>query len=100
MYTLRRGSSKRRDVSNSNHDGLMRDPLHSVFSNDGLYRFRHSHLSEDPTMVSCQWRVVEAPPLQVIEVPCRDRQMSGDFHPMSLCLEIAMHWRRLEALTT
>lgn len=48
-------------------------------------------------MVRCQWRVVKTPPFEVVEVPLRDWKMGGDFHPMSLCLEIAVHGRILKA---
>lgn len=52
-------------------------------------------------MVCGQRRIVEAPILQVIEIPLGHRQMVGDLHPMPLGLEISVHrgnlkpWRTL-----
>ena len=50
-----------------------------------------------PAVVGRQGRVVEAPPLQVMEVPLRDGQPGCDLHPVSLGLVVAEHGRLLEA---
>ena len=59
-----------------------------------------SHLAQDPAMVGSQRRVVQAPVLQIIKIPLRHWQMSGDLHPMSLSLIVTMHGRSLESYIT
>lgn len=54
-------------------------------------------LAKQQAMVRCQRRIVESPPVQVVEVPLGYGEVCSDFHPMPLCFEITMHWWALKA---
>jgi hypothetical protein len=58
-----------RDVSNANQEGLIREPL--LDSQHAVDRFVRIglHFASRPTMVSCEWGIVQAPILQVVKVP-------------------------------
>ena len=47
-------------------------------------------------MICRQRGVVQSPPLQIVEVPLRYRELCSNLHPMSLCFEIAEIWWTLE----
>ena len=55
------------------------------------------HYAEQPAMVSRQWRIIQAPVFQVVEIPLGYGQVRGYLHPVSLSLKVAMHRRSLEA---
>ena len=44
-------------------------------------------------MICRQRRIVQPPPLQVVKVPGRHRQMYRELHPVSLRFKIAVHRR-------
>jgi len=50
------------------------------------------HFAAEPTVVGGQRGVVEAPPLEVVEVPFFHGQMRCDFHPVPLRFKVAVHW--------
>ena len=47
-------------------------------------------------MICRQWRIVQAPVLQVVKVPLGNGEMGCNFHPMSLRLKVTMHGRLLK----
>lgn len=48
-------------------------------------------------MVGGQGWIVQAPVLEIIEIPLGEGQMRRDLHPMSLGFKVAMHGRCIEA---
>jgi len=56
-----------------------------------------TNLAHDPTVVGRERRVVKTPPLQVMKVPLRNREVCGDLHPVPLCFVVSEHGRPLEA---
>src|SRR5690242_1556939 len=96
MYIFRLGSSSARDLSRANHSELMAEPLERLVLLAMNRRF-DLHDAQNPAVVRREWRVVQTPPLQIVEVPLRYGQVFCDFHPMPLRLKVAMHGRRLVA---
>lgn len=91
MNVLREGASVPREVWRANQEGFMAVPLRVLA---GLRRWGGGgevHFSEKPAVVCGERGVVETPPFKVVPVPVFDREVGGDFHPVTLGLEVAMH---------
>lgn len=58
------------------------------------------HDATKPTMVCCERRVIQTPPLKIIPVPLFNGQVDGEFHPMSLSFIVAKHGGDLKAFET
>lgn len=108
MKCLLSGLSYPRDSSNANHAGLIQEPLekkgrwisHSAGPSSFWYASPSSHNLHNaakPTMVCCERRIIQTPPLKFVPVPLFDWQVNGEFHPMSLSFIVAKHRGNLEA---
>lgn len=50
-----------------------------------------------PRYISCEWRIIQSPVLQVILVPLVYRDVNSNLHPVPLRFVVAVHWRRVLA---